>query len=122
QELDVVLLVAQRTGEQRLDEALDRGQRRLELVRDVGDEVAADALEAPQVGDVVQDEHQAAAPAALEGARVRLEHALLAAAEEVDLVDLVRAGDARTPEQILELADRRLVPQRPALGRRLREL
>ena len=47
--------------EQRFGVALDRGERRAQLVRDVGDEVAADLVGAAQVGDVVQDQHGAAA-------------------------------------------------------------
>ena len=47
--------------DQRLGVALDGGQRRAQLVRDVGDEVAADLIGAAQVGDVVEDEHGAAA-------------------------------------------------------------
>ena len=43
----------------RLDVAADRRQRRPQLVRDVGDEVAPDLVRAPQIGDVVQDEHGA---------------------------------------------------------------
>ena len=46
--------------EQRLDVAAHRGQRRAQLVRDVGDEVAADAIGAAQIGDVVQ--HDAPRP------------------------------------------------------------
>ena len=45
--------------EQRLDVAADGGQRRAQLVRDVGDEVTADAIGTPQIGDVVHDEHGA---------------------------------------------------------------
>ena len=45
--------------EQGLDVSLDGGQRRPQFVRDVGDEVAADAIRAPEVGDVVQHEHRA---------------------------------------------------------------
>ena len=44
---------------QRFDVAADRGQRRPQLVRHVGDEVAADLIGAPQLGDVVQHEHDA---------------------------------------------------------------
>ena len=44
---------------QRFDVAANRGQRRAQLVRDVGDEVAADLIGAPQVGDVVQHEDDA---------------------------------------------------------------
>src|SRR5690606_5713903 len=46
--------------EQRLDVPTDGGERRAQLVRDVGDEVAPDAIRAPQVGDVVQHENGAA--------------------------------------------------------------
>ena len=59
--------------EQRFDVAADRGQRRPQLVRDVGDEIAADLIGAPQVGDVVQHEHGAAAAVAATGTRVRHE-------------------------------------------------
>ena len=45
--------------EQRLDVAAHGGERRAQLVRDVGDEVAADAIGAAQIGDVVHDEHGA---------------------------------------------------------------
>jgi hypothetical protein len=39
-----------------LDEAPDGGERRLQLVGDVGDELPPDDLEAPELGDVVEDE------------------------------------------------------------------
>ena len=58
-----------RPVEQRLDVAADGGQRRAQLVRDVGDEVAADPIGAAQVGDVVQDEHGAAPRPATRPAR-----------------------------------------------------
>ena len=44
---------------QRLDVAANRRQRRAQLVRDVGDEVAADLIGAPQIGDVVEHEDHA---------------------------------------------------------------
>ena len=47
--------------EQGLGVALDGGERRAQLVRDVGDEVAADLIGALEVGDVVQHEDRAAA-------------------------------------------------------------
>ena len=47
--------------DQRFGVALDRGQRRAQLVRDVGDEIAADLIRLAQVGDVVHHEHRAAA-------------------------------------------------------------
>ena len=49
--------------EQGFDEALDRGDRRLELVRDVGHEVAADVFQAAKVGHVVEHDHGADRPA-----------------------------------------------------------
>ena len=52
------VLVGVAVGE-RLDVAADRGQRRAQLVRDVGDEVAADLIGAPQLGDVVQHQDDA---------------------------------------------------------------
>ena len=48
--------------EQRLDVAANRGERRAQFVRDVADEVAAHLVGALQVGDVVQDQHDAARP------------------------------------------------------------
>ena len=58
-----------RAVEQRLDVAAHGGERRAQLVRDVGDEVAADAIGAAQVGDVVQDQHGPARAAATRPAR-----------------------------------------------------
>ena len=46
--------------EERLDVAADGGQRRTQLMRDVGDEVTPDPIGPPQFGDVVQDEDGAA--------------------------------------------------------------
>ena len=46
--------------EQGLDVALNRGERRAQLVRDIGDEIAPHAIGAPEIGDVVEDEHGAA--------------------------------------------------------------
>ena len=45
--------------EQRLDVAADSRERRAQLVRDVGDEVTANAIGAAEIGDVVHDEHRA---------------------------------------------------------------
>ena len=50
-----------RLVEQRLDVSANRRQRRAQLVRHVGDEVAPDLIGAAQIGDVVQHEHGAAA-------------------------------------------------------------
>ena len=41
--------------EQRLGEEAERAHRRLQLVADVGDEVAADLLEPAALGDVLDD-------------------------------------------------------------------
>ncbi len=46
---------------QQLLKAFDGGERRLELVRDVGDQVATRALEPPRVGDVAERQDRAAA-------------------------------------------------------------
>ena len=54
-----VLPLLERPGQQRLEVAVDRGQRRPQLVRDVGHELGADLLEPPQLGDVVQDHDHA---------------------------------------------------------------
>ena len=62
------VLVRSRRLEQRLDVAADGRQRRAQLVRDVGDEVAADLVGPPQVGDVVQHEHGAVRPIRRAGA------------------------------------------------------
>ena len=57
EEPDVDRLVVQRPVEQGLGVCLDRGQRRLELVRGVGDEVLPHPLEPAELGDVVEDQH-----------------------------------------------------------------
>ena len=44
----------------RLGGGLDRGRRRLQLVRGVGDEVAADLVEPPGLGDVADHQHDRA--------------------------------------------------------------
>ena len=52
------------SSKKRLDEALDRGDRRAELVRNVGHEVAADVFQPPQPRHVVQhDQHADLLPA-----------------------------------------------------------
>jgi len=53
QERDRDVPVIDGPSEQGLDIAADRGDRRPQLVRDVGDEVPADSLQPPQLGDVV---------------------------------------------------------------------
>ena len=50
--------LVQRAVLERLDEPADRGERRAQLVRRVGHEVAADLLHAPAVGDVVEGDHR----------------------------------------------------------------
>ena len=49
-----------RIVEQRFRVALDRGQRRAQFVRHVGDEIAPHLIGFPQLGDVVQHQHGAA--------------------------------------------------------------
>ena len=62
-DLEELLCVGGLAGvvEQRFDVAANGGERRAQFVRDVGDEVAADAVGPAQVGDVVQHQHRAAA-------------------------------------------------------------
>ena len=60
--------------EQRLDVAPDRGERRAQLVRDVGDEVAADPIGAAQAGDVVEDQHDALRAFARDTGGLRHDH------------------------------------------------
>ena len=46
-------------GEQRLGVARDRGERRLQLVRHIGHEVAAHRLQPPELGEVMHHQHRA---------------------------------------------------------------
>ena len=71
--LRLLLLVFQRAVEQGLRIALDRGQWRAQLVRDVGDEILTHALQPFQVADVVQDGEAAAARRERAGVRPALQ-------------------------------------------------
>ena len=64
-----------RLVEQGFDVAANRGERRAQLVRDVGDEITADLIGAATLGDVVEHEDRAAASFARDRHRVRDEHA-----------------------------------------------
>ena len=76
-----------RVVEQRFHISANRRERRPQLVRHVGDEVAPDLIGPAQIGDVVQDEHGAAAAGAGDGcgpghersARIARQRQLLAA-------------------------------------------
>ena len=71
-------------GQQRLGEQRQGADGRLQLVADVGDEVAAHRLEAAPVGDVV-DDHEHAEPPAVRRQRDGREHEGAAGwAEQVD--------------------------------------
>src|SRR5713226_1408644 len=59
EEADTILRIVDGPGEKRFRETLDGGKRRAQLVRNVGDEIAAHALEFAQFGDVVQHDHRA---------------------------------------------------------------
>ena len=58
------------------DVAADRRQRRAQFVRHVGDEVAADLIRPPQIGDVVQDHDGTARVGCVDGRRARDERGL----------------------------------------------
>ena len=83
--------------EQRFDEALDRRDRRLQLVRDVGHEVAADVLQPAKIGHVVEHDHGADGPAfgVVQGRAVGLHHALAIAVQQHVGFDRLLAGQAR---------------------------
>ena len=111
-----------REGEEGLRVAGDRGERRLELVGDVRHEVPAHRLQAPELGQVVHDEHR---PARGERAGVEQHRA----AVEVHLAVLDRVpGEHRVhhlagglgPEQLRQVGQHveRLVAQQAA-GRRV---
>ena len=67
QKFAIVLLVLQGPVQQRLRISLNGGERRAQFVRDVGDEILADALQPLQVADVVQDGEAAAARGGAQG-------------------------------------------------------
>src|SRR6185437_7014901 len=54
QKAAVVLVIFEGTAEEGFGEALNRRERSLEFVRDVGDEILAHAFEAAQLGNVMQ--------------------------------------------------------------------
>ena len=60
EEAAIVFLVFQRPFQQRFGVTADGGERRAQLMRNVGDKIPADALQALEVGDVVQDGNGAA--------------------------------------------------------------
>src|SRR5216684_7069665 len=59
EEADTILRIVDSAGEKRFRETLDRRKRRAQLVRNVGDEIAAHAFEFAKFGDVVQHNHRA---------------------------------------------------------------
>ena len=109
-----------RVAQQRLGVARDRRERRLELVRHVGDEVPADRLEPADLGEVVQHEHGAAGG---QRTRVHEEHAavhveltiLHRPALEHDVHHLARGLD---PEELRQVGQRLRRARSPAAGER----
>src|SRR5882724_4151495 len=59
QKTDAVLRVVNGAGKERFREALDGGEGSLQFVGDIGDEIATDAFELAQFGDVVQNDDSA---------------------------------------------------------------
>ena len=98
------LLGARVALRQRFDVAADGGQRRAQLVRDVGDEVAPDLIGAPQVGDVVQHEDGAVRAAAGRRRRARHDRARRVARRR----ELQRVGRPAGQRRGHQLGDRRM--------------
>ena len=107
-----------RLVEQRLDVAANRGERRAQLVRHVGDEVAPDLIGPAQVGDVVQHEHSAAAAGAGDGRGPGDEHPVRIPGQRHLLAPgLVATQGARQLRRDVRVANHFEI--RPAGGRRV---
>ena len=110
----------QGTAQQRLEVPLDGRQRRAQLVRDVGDELRAHALEPAERGDVVEHHDRAGlAGAEAQRHRIDLQHAghRVAQAQLAAQGDLLAAG-ARRAEQLVQLGAADHLRQRLALAAR----
>ena len=59
EEAEAILRIVDGTAKKRFRKTLNRGKRRPEFVGNVGDEVAAHALEFAQLGDVMQHDNRA---------------------------------------------------------------
>ena len=95
-------------GHQRLGVGADHGDRRAQLVRDVGDEVAPHGLEPAHRGDVLEQQHAAVAAPLARGAdqRARRVGQLdLGGRRHVAVDQIEQLGDADEVDQ--RLADRR---------------
>src|SRR5882757_797536 len=57
EEAAAVLRIVQSSGNQSFSKALNRGERGTEFVRDIGNEIAADAFEFAELGDVVEHKY-----------------------------------------------------------------
>ena len=103
----------------RLGEQVQRADRGLQLVGDVGDEVAADRLDAPLAGAVLDErQHQPAAQRGHPGGDVQRRDRPAARHHQLGLADLPVA--AHLPDQVGELLDRHLVAADQAEGVRRR--
>ena len=110
--------------EQGLGVALDGGERRAQLVRDVGDEVAADLVGALEIGDVVEHQDRRRgrwrrpAPAGRPGraalSRVTASSKASGRAAGQHLAELL--GDARVADRLDVQAARRRCSRRGACG------
>ena len=99
EEAAVVGRVIRRSVEERLHEALDRRDGRLQFVRHVGDKVAADVLQPLHVGDVVEHDHRS--PFARRVAQGRAAEADRAVADPVEdqiVLDRLAAVDCQQRE------------------------
>ena len=77
--LDARLAIVERAVAERFGVGLDRAERRLQLVRDVGHEVAAQRFQPPQLGRIVHHEHDARARIARQRRRLNRDAHLVAA-------------------------------------------
>ena len=59
QEAAIIFLVFERATEQSFGESLNGGERSFELVRNIGDEILSNALQAAQLADIVENRYRA---------------------------------------------------------------
>ena len=88
-----VVAVVERAVEQGFDETLDRGDRRFQFMRDIGDEIAAEAFEQVKLGHVAQhdDGADAAAPHVAQGRAADVQNLFAVAMQHQVVLDRLGA-------------------------------